>query len=74
MSHHHSDNDSVFSFITGLVIQVIGMITLETFWVPLLLAFAGGFLGLIGKKLAEAALKRIQRVIFPGKKRSSHHQ
>lgn len=62
MAHHTSDSDGFFSFMTGMIVQVIGMITLETFWVPLLLAFAGGFLGLIGKKLAEIAFKKIARI------------
>jgi hypothetical protein len=65
MSYHHSNSDSIFSFITGMIVQIVGMITFETFWIPLCLAFAGGFLGLIGKKLAEIAVAKVQRWIMP---------
>lgn len=61
MTHHHSDSDSIVSFITGMIVQIVGMITFETFWIPLCLAFAGGFLGLIGKKLAEIAIRRMNK-------------
>jgi hypothetical protein len=60
MSNHHDNSESFWSFMTGIVVQVAGMITFETFWVPLLLAFAGGFLGLIGKRLGEMAIGRIK--------------
>jgi hypothetical protein len=69
MTHYHSDSDSIVSFITGMVVQVIGMITFETFWIPLCLAFAGGFLGLIGKKLADVAVKKISRWFFASRKK-----
>jgi len=65
MSYHHTNSDSIFSFITGMIVQIVGMITFETFWIPLCLAFAGGFLGLIGKKLAEIAVGKVQRWIMP---------
>lgn len=61
MAHNTSETDGFFSFMTGMIVQVVGMITLETFWVPLLLAFAGGFLGLMGKKLADVAFKKLTR-------------
>jgi ubiquinone biosynthesis protein Coq4 len=72
MAHNTSETDGFFSFVTGMTVQVIGMITFETFWIPLCLAFAGGFLGLIGKKLAEVAFKKVGRLYGRWIKRTTH--
>jgi hypothetical protein len=71
MAHNTSETDGFFSFLTGMVVQIVGMITFETFWIPLCLAFAGGFLGLIGKKLAEAAFKKVRAVFSTRRKKQA---
>ena len=56
---HHDPSDSYFAFITGIIAQVIGMITFEGIIWPLLMAFCGGFLGMLGKKAAESVWPRV---------------
>lgn len=47
----HFDKDDVFAVITGIIGQVIGIITTESFVLPLVMALAGGFLGYVGKHM-----------------------
>lgn len=64
MDAHKSD--SVFAWITGLVLQVVGMITLEGvigIIMPLVFGLVGGFLGYLGKEIA----RRLVKKYFPSK-------
>lgn len=50
--------DTVFAWITGMVGQVIGLITFEGIVIPMLLAFMGGLLGYLGKEAGGRLVKR----------------
>jgi cell division protein FtsB len=51
--------DSVYSWFTGMVGQVVGMIITESVITGLLMALAGGFLGYMGKELAARVIKKL---------------
>lgn len=51
--------DSVYSWFTGMIGQVVGMIITESVITGLLMALAGGFLGYMGKELAARLVKKI---------------
>lgn len=55
--------DNVFAWITGILGQVVGMITLEGIVIPLVMAFGGGLLGYVGKEVGS----RIVQKYFPKK-------
>lgn len=55
----HDKQDSVFGWMTGMVGQIVGMITMEGFIAPLFMALAGGFLGYVGKELGARLIKKI---------------
>lgn len=50
--------DSFFSWFTGMVGQVVGMIVTESVITALLMALVGGFLGYLGKELAARFVKK----------------
>jgi cell division protein FtsB len=51
--------DSVYSWFTGMIGQVVGMIVTESILTGLAMALAGGFLGYLGKELAARVVKRL---------------
>lgn len=51
--------DAFFSWMTGIVAQVVGVIVTESIVSGLILAFAGGFVGYLGKELAARVAKKV---------------
>lgn len=54
----HDKQDSAFAWISGILGQVIGMITMESVLLSGLTAFAGGLLGYIGKEIGSRLVKK----------------
>lgn len=54
----HDRQDSVFAWFTGMIGQVVGMITMEGVLLPLVMAFGGGLLGYLGKEAGSRLVKK----------------